>query len=150
MMRYHCVLIPVTSHKCLLLSLAARRKDFWVLKQWLYSYKAKLHIWWEQTTHTPKPVWTSRSLGEMRRIRADLLPPSLWRRGWWSRHSLVPRRCTPPHVRAPAAQPCILWRPLPTRGLSGRWSSWRSACRPGWVVPYGPTPCGLWRSSRSS
>lgn len=33
MMRYHCVLIPATSHKCLLLSLAARRKDFWVLKQ---------------------------------------------------------------------------------------------------------------------
>lgn len=78
------------------------------------------------------------------------LPRSLWRLGWWGRHSLVPRRCTPPHVHAPVAQPCTLWRPRPTRALFGHWSSWRSVCRPGWAAPYGPTPCGLWRSSHSN
>lgn len=81
---------------------------------------------------------------------SGLLPRSLWPLGWWGGRSLVPRRCTPPHVRAPAAQPCSLWRPRPTRALFGRWSSWQSVCRPGWAAPYGPTPCGLWRSSHSS
>lgn len=78
------------------------------------------------------------------------LPQSLWHLGWWGGRSLVPRRCTPPHVHVPAAQLCTLWKPRPTHAQSGHWSNWQSVCHPGWAAPYGPTPCGLWRSSRSS
>lgn len=78
------------------------------------------------------------------------LPQSLWHLGWWGRHSLVPRRCTPLHARAPAAQPCTLWKPLPTHALFGHWSNWQSMCRPGWVAPSGPTPYDQWRFLRSS
>lgn len=86
----------------------------------------------------------------MRKGLIRSLPQSLWPLGWWGRRSLVPRRCTPPRVHAPAVQPCTLWWPRPTHALSGRWNSWQSVCRPGWAAPYGPTPCGPWRSSHSS
>lgn len=111
---------------------------------------------WEQeyavvaaTKHMQESL-SSRDLAPNPQYLSGSLPQNLWRLGWWGRHSLVPRRCTPPHVHAPVAQPCTLWRPRPTRALSGHWSSWRSVCRPGWAAPYGPTPCGLWRSSHSN
>lgn len=84
------------------------------------------------------------------RTRSRGLPQSLWHLGWWDERSLVPRKCTPPRVHAPAAQLCTLWKPPPTRAQSGHWSNWQWVCRPGWAAPCGPTPCGLWRSSHSS
>lgn len=77
-------------------------------------------------------------------------PLSLWLQGWWNVHSQGPRRCTPPHVRAPATQLCTPWRPPPRRAPSGRLSSLRSRSRPGWDAPFWPTPCGRWMSSHST
>lgn len=70
------------------------------------------------------------------------IPLILWPPGWWGGRCRGPRRYTPPHVHAPATQPCTPWRRLPRRARSGRWSSWRAKSHPGWDAPSWPTPDG--------